>query len=109
MPTYSYICEKCKKKINVFQKMSDSPIEECMGIESNMCNGKLVRIISGGSGMIFKGSGFYETDYVKNNKKNKKQPSKRKQNQANLEDNKKEKSIENEQSKNSKSRSKDKI
>ena len=106
MPTYSYKCKKCEKEYNVFQKMSDSPIEDCMGLENSMCDGKLVRIISGGSGMIFKGSGFYETDYVRNNKKNKKQPSKREQNQGNLEDNKK---VKNEQSKNSKSRSKDTV
>jgi len=109
MPTYSYKCSKCNKNYNVFQKMSDSPIEYCSSFENSTCKGKLSRLISGGSGMIFKGSGFYLTDYVKNNHKNKKQASKIGPKQGNLEDNKKEKNIQNEQSKNSKPRSKNKI
>ena len=109
MPTYSYKCNKCKKQFNVFQKMSDPSIEECKSVEGSICKGKLTRLISGGSGMIFKGSGFYLTDYVKNDKKNKKQASKRDQKQGNLKDNKKGKNEKNEQNKNSKSRSKNNI
>ena len=45
--------------------MSEDPIEEC-----SICNGKLRRLVSGGTGLIFKGSGFYLTDYAKNNSKN---------------------------------------
>ena len=45
--------------------MSEDPIDEC-----SICNGKLRRLVSGGTGLIFKGSGFYLTDYAKNNSKN---------------------------------------
>ena len=45
--------------------MSEDPIEEC-----SICNGKLRRLVSGGTGLIFKGSGFYLTDYANNNSKN---------------------------------------
>ena len=66
MPTYNYRCLACKKNFSIFQNMNDSPISDC-----EYCKGgKLEKIISGGSGLIFKGSGFYLTDYK--NKKNKK-------------------------------------
>tara|TARA_B100000029_G_C17214016_1_gene829192 strand:+ start:461 stop:691 length:231 start_codon:yes stop_codon:yes gene_type:complete len=58
MPTYNYKCLSCDKKIVIFQKMSDSPISNC-----KFCNGQLEKIIGAGSGLIFKGSGFYLTDY----------------------------------------------
>ena len=58
MPTYDYICNSCNEKCSVFQNMHDNPLEKCK------CGGKLSRLISGGSGMIFKGSGFYLTDYT---------------------------------------------
>ena len=66
MPTYNYICLACDKEISIFQNMNDTPISDCENCE----NGKLEKIISGGAGLIFKGSGFYLTDYK--NKKNKK-------------------------------------
>ena len=58
MPTYNYICSSCNEKSSVFQNMNDSPLTKCE------CGGELSRLISGGSGMIFKGSGFYLTDYT---------------------------------------------
>ena len=58
MPTYDYMCNSCNEKCSVFQNMHDNPLEKCK------CGGKLSRLISGGSGMIFKGSGFYLTDYT---------------------------------------------
>jgi len=58
MPTYEYECAKCGGKFDVFQKMSDKPAAKCP-----KCGGKGQRLISSGSGVIFKGSGFYETDY----------------------------------------------
>ena len=60
MPTYNYKCNDCNHHFLVFQKMSDDSIEECP-----QCEGQVRRIISGGSGMIFKGTGFYLTDYGK--------------------------------------------
>jgi len=60
MPTYEYECDKCKKNFDLFQNMKDEPIKKC-----TKCGGKVHRLISGGSGIIFKGAGFYETDYKK--------------------------------------------
>lgn len=58
MPTYDYQCLKCENKFDVFQKMSDELLQECP-----KCKGKVKRLIGAGSGLIFKGSGFYATDY----------------------------------------------
>ena len=102
MPTYSYKCNKCNKTYKIFQKMTDDPIESCSDIDRSNCEGILTRLISGGSGMIFKGSGFYLTDYVKDKQKNKKQVSKREKKKSNLSNKKKEESRKNEQSNNSK-------
>jgi|UniRef100_A0A7C6EBU3 putative FmdB family regulatory protein len=60
MPTYEYQCDKCNYRFELFQKITDSPVKTCP-----VCNGKVRRLISGGSGLIFKGSGFYITDYKK--------------------------------------------
>ena len=65
MPTYDYICKKCEKMFEHFQSMSDAPKKECPDCKEN----SLRRIISGGTGLIFKGSGYYLTDYK--NKKSK--------------------------------------
>ena len=62
MPTYNYYCAKCNSHFSYFQKMSDLPLLTC-----EKCNGKIERKITGGTGLIFKGNGFYLTDY-KNNK-----------------------------------------
>ena len=58
MPTYNYYCSDCDTHCSYFQKMSESPITKCEN-----CGGKVNRIITGGTGLIFKGSGFYLTDY----------------------------------------------
>lgn len=58
MPTYEYKCTSCGEIAEYFQKMTDAPIEKC-----ESCGGKLKRLISGGVRPIFKGSGFYQTDY----------------------------------------------
>jgi len=60
MPTYEYECESCGYRFEEFQKMTDEPIKECP-----LCGGKVRRVISGGTGVIYKGSGFYATDYKK--------------------------------------------
>ncbi|MEI8348745.1 MAG: FmdB family zinc ribbon protein [Candidatus Omnitrophota bacterium] len=61
MPTYDYECQKCGKRTEVFHKMSETSLKACPA-----CKGKLKKMISAGSGLIFKGSGFYITDYKKN-------------------------------------------
>lgn len=58
MPTYDYICTECNNKFERFQSMLDEPIRVCP-----ICGGVVRRIISGGTGLIFKGSGYYITDY----------------------------------------------
>ena len=60
MPTYEYRCLKCKKTFDVFQRMSDALLKHC-----HFCKGKVERLIGAGAGLIFKGSGFYITDYKK--------------------------------------------
>jgi putative FmdB family regulatory protein len=60
MPTYDYECTKCGHAYEHFQKMTDAKLTKCP-----KCAGKLKRLIGPGSGIIFKGSGFYQTDYKK--------------------------------------------
>ena len=60
MPTYEYQCGKCEKVFDIFHGMSEEGPKRCQDPE---CNGKLKKLISAGSGLIFKGSGFYITDY----------------------------------------------
>jgi len=59
MPTYEYECGQCGLHFERFQKISDSPFRTCPG-----CGGIVQRLISAGSGIIFKGQGFYATDYA---------------------------------------------
>jgi putative FmdB family regulatory protein len=59
MPTYEYICQKCGKTFEVFQSMKDAPLKTCTFCK----NGRVKRLVGRGAGIIFKGSGFYETDY----------------------------------------------
>lgn len=66
MPTYEYRCEKCKKTFEVFQSMKDDafttcPKEQCR--QKTWGKGKVKRLLGTGAGLIFKGSGFYITDY----------------------------------------------
>ena len=63
MPTYDYECLECHERYEVFQRITEEPLKNCIN-----CNGKVKRLISAGGGLIFKGSGFYITDY-KNNRK----------------------------------------
>jgi len=73
MPTYDYLCKECGYRFEYFQTMSSPAlkiISNCKNCKQQDCN--VERIISGGSGLIFKGSGFYLTDY-----KNKKSESKK--------------------------------
>lgn len=67
MPTYEYECKECKHTFEAFQKMSDAPLSVCPE-----CSGNVRRLIGTGAGIIFKGSGFYCTDYKKKEEKPKK-------------------------------------
>jgi putative FmdB family regulatory protein len=58
MPTYEYECEVCDDTFEVYQSIKAEPIKKCP-----KCGGHVRRLISAGVGVIFKGSGFYSTDY----------------------------------------------
>ena len=60
MPTYDYVCEKCGRDFEKFQSMNDDRLTECVFED---CDGSVRRKIGTGAGIIFKGSGFYQTDY----------------------------------------------
>jgi putative FmdB family regulatory protein len=57
MPTYEYECKSCSHAFEAFQSMSDAPLSTCPS-----CGGAVRRLIGGGTGIIFKGSGFYKND-----------------------------------------------
>ena len=66
MPTYEYHCEKCGKNFDAFQSMRDEPFRQCPKDLCRMAKwgrGKVKRLLGTGAGVIFKGSGFYSTDY----------------------------------------------
>jgi len=60
MPNYDYRCQTCNHTFEVFQKMSDDKLTDC---PLDDCEGKVKRLLGTGGGIIFKGGGFYETDY----------------------------------------------
>ena len=71
MPTYEYRCLKCKKSFDSLQSIKAEPLSRCI-----YCKGKVERLISSGAGLIFKGTGFYVTDYKKSSGDTKKPPEK---------------------------------
>ncbi len=60
MPTYEYQCQDCGYRVEYFQSIKEPPRTECP-----QCKGRLSRMVTMGAGLIFKGSGFYITDYKK--------------------------------------------
>ena len=58
MPTYEYRCTACSHEFEKIQRMSEDPVAECPA-----CGAKSERKLSAGAGLLFKGSGFYITDY----------------------------------------------
>lgn len=59
MPTYEYVCQHCQYEFELYQSFSEKAVKKCPECKKN----KLEKVISGGAGIVFKGDGFYETDY----------------------------------------------
>lgn len=59
MPTYDYQCQSCGHEWELFQSMNDAPVKSCPKCKKR----KAKRLMGLGAGLIFKGTGFYETDY----------------------------------------------
>jgi len=58
MPTYEYECRRCGHRFEKFQGIKDQPLQRCP-----RCRGKIERLVGTGAGILFKGTGFYATDY----------------------------------------------
>jgi putative FmdB family regulatory protein len=72
MPTYEYACQKCGKNFDAFQSMRDEAYKTCpkeLCQQAKWGKGKVKRLLGTGAGLIFKGSGFYITDYRSNSYK----------------------------------------
>lgn len=63
MPNYDYVCQSCGHRFEIFQSMNDAKLQDCP-VEG--CAGQVKRLLGTGAGVIFKGSGFYQTDYRSN-------------------------------------------
>lgn len=74
MPTYEYECPKCGTRFERFQRITEPPTLPCP-----KCKATAQRLITGGHGIVFKGSGFYETDYKRPGEKAKHEQRKRKE------------------------------
>ena len=59
MPTYEYVCDACQHQLEEFQSFNDKPLKKCPKCKKS----KLRRLFGPGAAVIFKGSGFYQTDY----------------------------------------------
>lgn len=72
MPTYEYVCEKCGHEFEAFQSISAAPLKNCTAdvcAQKKWGRGRVKKKISSGAGLLFKGSGFYITDYRSENYK----------------------------------------
>ena len=63
MPNYDYVCETCGHRFEVFQSMNDAKLKDC---PQESCAGTVKRLLGTGAGLLFKGAGFYQTDYRSN-------------------------------------------
>ncbi len=66
MPVYQYKCRKCEGEFEFRQGINDSPLEKCVleNGDGHSCGGEVFRKISKNVGLVFNGSGFYQTDYT---------------------------------------------
>jgi putative FmdB family regulatory protein len=71
MPTYEYRCSNCGHLLEAFQRMSDAPLTHCPNCDKE----ELKRVVSGGAGVIYRGEGWYVTDYSKKSSGGKDEPS----------------------------------
>ncbi len=78
MPTYDYICDACEHAWELFQKMTDDPVKKCPECGKK----KAVRQFGTGAAIMFKGSGFYETDYRSESYKKSKEADKKSKSEA---------------------------
>ena len=72
MPTYEYACQKCGQQFEFFQSMKDQPLTSCPKEkcqQKRWGKGRVKKLMSSGAGLLFKGSGFYITDYRSENYK----------------------------------------
>lgn len=75
MPTYEYQCKTCGHRFDYFQSISSDPLVHCprneciQEEEEKKGTGDVIRLVSGGAGLVFKGEGFYLTDYVRKGEK----------------------------------------
>jgi len=81
MPNYDYKCEGCGYQFEIFQKMVEEPLTICP-----KCGEEIRRIITGGTGIIFKGAGFYCNDYAKKGCSKKECEAKEKEKSRSVED-----------------------
>ena len=88
MPTYDYECKKCGNTFEVFQSMNDKKLTKC---PDKACAGKVYRLLGTGAGIIFKGSGFYQTDYRSESYKKAQKADKPKENSSSGSESKKDK------------------
>lgn len=75
MPTYEYHCKNCGHQMEELQSFTDAPLVRCPKCHKN----SLARVIGGGGGLIFKGSGFYLTDYKKSSSTQESKPTEKKE------------------------------
>ncbi len=78
MPTYDYRCKSCGHEFEKFQNIAEEPVRKCPVCGKN----SVIRLVGGGAGLLFRGSGFYITDYKKKTDKPEKGKSENKEKKA---------------------------
>lgn len=78
MPTYDYRCKSCGHEFEKFQNIAEEPVRKCPVCGKN----SVIRLVGGGAGLLFRGSGFYITDYKKKTDKPEKSKSENKEKKA---------------------------